>query len=218
MTTEHTGRDAEMAQGEENRKAAAPTVEIPLTGALRISGASAGELHGAIMREVRLAVAQANGNALETIKIGLARLQSLGLLTGREVRGLTHIGGLMLAVDHKERTPQEVCPKVRDYYYELVTSGDASQIALALASIAMDASITTLLDQNAEPEKSGQERAAATGGGAGWGVGGADYGGAVGGAVGGAIVGGALGGFAGALLGGVGASAGALIGGGASKT
>jgi hypothetical protein len=113
MATEHAAREAEKAQ-EEKRDFPAHVIEIPLTKALRISGASAGDLHGALMREALLAKVQANGDALGTVKIGLTRLQSRGLLKGSEVRGLAYICGLVFAAAHNERDPNEVCPKVRE--------------------------------------------------------------------------------------------------------
>ncbi len=215
MATEPAGREAEMKQGGEKRAGdvTAPKMEIPVAAALRISGASAGDLHGAIMREGRLAFAQANGSALGTAKIGLARLQTSGLLTGHEVRGLGHICGLIFALAHNKRTIEEVCPKVRDYYHELVTSGEASPTALVLASIMMDSSITMLLDNSSKPSApSGQTMAAAASGNTGGSIVGADVGGAIGGAVGGGLIGGGIGAGVGGVFGAIGGSLGAFIG------
>jgi hypothetical protein len=163
------------------------------------------------MREVRLAFAQANRNALGTAKIGLARLQTSGLLTGQEVRGLGYICGLIFALAHNERTIDEVCPKVRDYYHELVTSGEASQTALALASIMMDTTTTMLLDTHGKPEAAPGQKVAPVANNSGT-ITGADVGGAIAGAVGGGIFGGVLGATIGGTLGAIGASAGAFVG------
>jgi hypothetical protein len=213
MTTDSASPEAEEGgQGSEKRLSPRPMFELPLTAALRLSGASAGDLHGALVQEGLNAFAQAKGNALGTVKIGLARLQSDGLLTAREVRGLAHICGLVFAVVHKERDMAEVCPKVRDYYYELVASGDASPVALALASITMNVCTDTLIRGKPEGGTGQMKAAAAQGGGLSPAGGGADVGGGVAGAVGGAIIGGPVGAFFGAIIGGMSASIGAEVG------
>jgi hypothetical protein len=173
----------------------------------RLGGYSAGDIHGAFIREARRALERAGGNALQATNIGLSRLRGDGLITGREVDRLSRILGVMFAQAHGEdsRREYDAFREVRDIYQAMVLEADASPTGLAIGSVAVDAFLTALLDGLRGDGQEGQTAAASTrrrlvtmaadGAGA-----------VIGGAAGGAI-GGAEGAQAGAAVGGIGASA-----------
>ena len=184
--------------------------QVPTRG--RLGGYSAGDIHGAFIREARQALERAGGNALQATNIGLSRLRGEGLITAREVERLSRILEVMFAQAHGEdsRREYEAFREVRDIYQTMVLEADASPTGLAIGSVAVDAFLTALLDglrgnDGHEGQQEGQTAAASTsrrlvtmaadGAGA-----------VIGGAAGGAI-GGAEGAEAGAAVGGIGASA-----------
>jgi hypothetical protein len=199
---------------EANTGAAEPTTqpslgqyrpEVPTRGRLR--GYSAGDMHGAFVREARRALDRAGGDALQATNTGLSRLRGDGLITAREVNRLSRILEVMFAQAHGEdsRREEEAFREVRDIYQTMVLEADASPTGLAIGSVAVDAFLTALLDGLGSDGGERQTAAASTrrrlvtmaadGAGA-----------VIGGAAGGAI-GGAEGAQAGAAVGGIGASA-----------
>lgn len=196
---------------EANMEATEPSLgqyrpEVPTRGRLR--GHSAGDIHGAFIREARQALERAGGNALQATNTGLSRLRGEGLITAREVNRLSRILEVMFAQAHGEdsRPEYEAFREVRDIYQTMVLEADASPTGLAIGSVAVDAFLTALLDGlRGDDGQEGQTAAASTsrrlvtmaadGAGA-----------VIGGAAGGAI-GGSEGAQAGAAVGGIGASA-----------
>jgi len=196
---------------EANKETTEPSLEqyrpeVPTRG--RLGGYSAGDIHGAFIREARQALERAGGNALQATNTGLSRLRGEGLITAREVERLSRILEVMFAQAHGEdsRREYEAFREVRDIYQTIVLEADASPTGLAIGSVAVDAFLTALLDGlRGNDGHEGQTAAASTsrrlvtmaadGAGA-----------VIGGAAGGAI-GGAEGAEAGAAVGGIGASA-----------
>jgi hypothetical protein len=179
--------------------------EAPTRG--RLGGYSAGDIHGAFVREARRALERAGGDALQATNTGLGRLRGDGLITASEVNHLSRILEVMFALAHGEdsRREYEAFREVRDIYQTMVLEADASPTGLAIGSVAVDAFLTALLDGLRGDGGEGQTAAAragrrlvtmaADGAGA-----------VIGGAAGGAI-GGSEGAQAGAAVGGIGASA-----------
>jgi hypothetical protein len=114
----------------------------------RLGGYSAGDIHGAFIREARRALERAGGNALQATNIGLSRLRGDGLITAREVDRLSRILGVMFAQAHGEdsRREYDAFREVRDIYQAMVLEADASPTGLAIGSVAVDAFLTALLD------------------------------------------------------------------------
>ena len=180
--------------------------EVPTRGRLR--GYSAGDIHGAFIREARLALERAGGNALQATNTGLSRLQGEGLITAREVNHLSRILEVMFAQAHGEdsRREYEAFGEVRDIYQTMVLEADASATGLAIGSVAVDAFLTALLDGlRGDDGQEGQTAAASTG--RRLVTMAADGAGAVIGGVAGGAIGGSEGAQAGAAVGGIGASA-----------
>jgi hypothetical protein len=206
-------RNAE--HSEENMEANQPATQPSLvqyrpvvTSRAALGGYSAGDIHGAFIREARRALERAGGNVLQATNIGLSRLRGDSLITAREVDRLSRILEVMFAQAHGEdsRREHDAFREVRDIYQAMVLEADASPTGLAIGSIAVDAFLTALLDGlRGDRQEGGQAAAASTrrrlvtmaadGAGA-----------VIGGAAGGAI-GGAEGAQAGAAVGGIGASA-----------
>ena len=120
--------------------------EVPTRGTLR--GYSAGDVHGAFVREARRALERAGGDALLATNTGLSRLRGDGLITAREVNRLSRILEVMFAQAHGEdsRREYEAFREVRDIYQTMVLEADASPTGLAIGSVAVDAFLTALLD------------------------------------------------------------------------
>jgi hypothetical protein len=206
--------DQSAGYSEANTEAAEPTTEPslgqyrpegPTRGGLR--GYSAGDIHGAFVREARRALERAGGDALQATNTGLSRLRGDGLITAREVNRLSRILEVMFAQAHGEdnRREDEAFREVRDIYQTMVLEANASPTGLAIGSVAVDAFLTALLDGLRGDRGERQTAAASTG--RRLVTMAADGAGAViGGAAGGAI-GGSEGAQAGAAVGGIGASA-----------
>ena len=179
--------------------------EVPTRGRLR--GYSAGDIHGAFIREARLALERAGGNALQATNTGLSRLQGEGLITAREVNHLSRILEVMFAQAHGEdsRREYEAFGEVRDIYQTMVLEADASPTGLAIGSVAVDAFLTALLDGLRGDGGERQTAAASTG--RRLVTMAADGAGAVLGGLAGGALGGSEGAQAGAAVGGIGASA-----------
>jgi hypothetical protein len=173
----------------------------------RLRGYSAGDIHGAFIREARQALERAGGNALQATNTGLSRLQGDGLITPSEVKRLGRILEVMFAQAHGEdsRREYEAFREVRDIYQTMVLEADASPTGLAIGSVAVDAFLTALLDGLRGDGGEGQTAAASTG--RRLVTMAADGAGAVLGGLGGGAVGGSEGAQAGAAVGGIGASA-----------
>jgi hypothetical protein len=181
--------------------------EVPTRG--RLGGYSAGDIHGAFVREARRALERAGGDALQATNAGLGRLRGDGLITASEVNHLSRILEVMFALAHGEdsRREYEAFREVRDIYQDMVLEADTTPTALAIGSVAIDAFLTALVEGIRGDGEEGEAAAAglrkrlftmvADGAGA-----------VVGGVVGGAL-GGSEGAQAGAAVGGIGASAGA---------
>lgn len=173
-------------------------------------GRSAGDIHGAFVREARRALESAKGDVLQATNTGLSRLRGDGLITAPEAKRLSRILEVMLAQAHGEnRREDEAFREVRDIYQDMVLETEASPTALAIGSVAVDAFLTALLDGVRGDGGEGKAAAASTAGRlakrlvtmA------ADGAGAVLGGVAGGAIGGAEAGAAGAAVGGIGASA-----------
>ena len=199
---------------EANTEAAEPTTqpslgqyrpEVPTRGRLR--GYSAGDIHGAFVREARRALERAGGDALQATNTGLSRLRGDGLITAREVNRLSRILEVMFAQAHGEdsRREEEAFREVRDIYQTMVLEADASPTGLAIGSVAVDAFLTALLDGLRDDGGERQTAAASTG--RRLVTMAADGAGAVIGGVAGGVIGGSEGAQAGAAVGGIGASA-----------
>lgn len=173
-------------------------------------GLSAGDFHGAIMAQVRRAMDEVGRRPLDLVRLGLNRLELMGLISASEGRGLLHVVGLVFAAEHGHRNWQEVFGEVREYHQSLIVDGKSSSTALAISSIAADSTLTGFLQDRGGV---GSGMAAAAAGTTGGGAVGADVGGAVGGAYGGAVLGGPGGAALGATFGAIGASMGAVVGG-----
>ena len=179
--------------------------EVPFGRRLR--GYSAGDIHGAFVREARRALKRAGGDALQATNTGLSRLQGEGLITVREVNRLSRILEVMFAQAHGEdgRREYEAFREVRDIYQTMVLEADASPTGLAIGSVAVDAFLTALLDGlNGD---GGERQAAAASTGRRLVTMAADGAGAVLGGLAGGALGGSEGAQAGAAVGGIGASA-----------
>jgi hypothetical protein len=120
--------------------------EVPTRG--RLGGYSAGDLHGAFVREARRALERAGGDTLQATNTGLGRLRADGLITASEVNRLSRILEVMFALAHGEdsRREYEAFREVRDIYQTMVLEADASPTGLAIGSVAVDAFLTALLD------------------------------------------------------------------------
>jgi len=173
-------------------------------------GVSAAGLHAAAMREVRQLIAQTRGNAAEIIRLGLARMESIGLISGHEMRGLQRVALFLLAGDHGDRDLREVCIAARDYHSTLVLDRTASPAAVTLAAIAAESVTESMLAAPVSPPGT-LAAAAASGGGGGGSTSSADFGGAIGGMLAGAVLGGTFGPPIGGLFGGIGASIGHAV-------
>lgn len=175
----------------------------------RLRGRSAGDIHGAFVREARRALERAGGDALQATNLGLSRLRGDHLITARDADRLSRILEVMFAQAHGEedRSEDEAFREVRDIYQDMVLEADTTPTALAIGSVAIDAFLTALVEGIRGDGEEGEAAAAglrkrlftmvADGAGA-----------VVGGIVGGAL-GGSEGAQAGAAVGGIGASAGA---------
>jgi len=179
--------------------------QVPTRG--RLGGYSAGDIHGAFIREARQALERAGGNALQATNIGLSRLRGEGLITAREVERLSRILEVMFAQAHGEdsRREYEAFREVRDIYQTMVLEADASPTGLAIGSVAVDAFLTALLDGLRGDGGERQTAAASTG--RRLVTMAADGAGAVLGGLAGGALGGSEGAQAGAAVGGIGASA-----------
>jgi len=195
---------------EANKETTEPSLEqyrpeVPTRG--RLGGYSAGDIHGAFIREARQALERAGGNALQATNIGLSRLRGEGLITAREVERLSRILEVMFAQAHGEdsRREYEAFREVRDIYQTIVLEADASPTGLAIGSVAVDAFLTALLDGLRGDGGERQTAAASTG--RRLVTMAADGAGAVLGGLAGGALGGSEGAQAGAAVGGIGASA-----------
>jgi hypothetical protein len=179
--------------------------EVPTRGRLR--GYSAGDIHGAFVREARRALERAGGDALQATNTGLSQLQGDGLITASEVKRLSRILEVMFAQAHGEdgRREYEAFREVRDIYQTMVLEADASPTGLAIGSVAVDAFLTALLD--GLRSDGGEMQAAAASTGRRLVTMAADGAGAVLGGLAGGALGGSEGAQAGAAVGGIGASA-----------
>lgn len=110
-------------------------------------GRSAGDIHGAVVREARRALESAKGDVLQATNTGLSRLRCDGLITAPEANRLSRILEVMLAQAHGEnRREDEAFREVRNIYQDMVLEAKASPTALAIGSVAVDAFLTALLD------------------------------------------------------------------------
>jgi hypothetical protein len=201
QNAEHYGSDTEATEPSLGQY----RPEVPTRGRLR--GYSAGDIHGAFVREARRALERAGGDALQATNTGLSRLRADGLITAREVNRLSRILEVMFAQAHGEdgRREDEAFREVRDIYQTMVLEADASPTGLAIGSVAVDAFLTALLDGLRGDRGERQTAAASTG--RRLVTMAADGAGAVIGGAAGGVIGGSEGAQAGAAVGGIGASA-----------
>ena len=173
----------------------------------RLRRYSAGDIHGAFVREAHRALEAAGGDALQATNTGLSRLQGDSLITASEVKRLSRILEVMFAQAHSEdsRREYEAFREVRDIYQTMVLEADASPTGLAIGSVAVDAFLTALLDGLRGDGGERQTAAASTG--RRLVTMAADGAGAVLGGLAGGALGGSEGAQAGAAVGGIGASA-----------
>ena len=209
IVTERNAEHSEANADAATEATAGPTLaqERPkVTTRERLRGRSAGDIHGAFVREARRALERAGGDALQATNLGLSRLRGDHLITARDADRLSRILEVMFAQAHGEdRREDEAFREVRDIYQDMVLEADTTPTALAIGSVAIDAFLTALVEGIRGDGEEGEAAAAglrkrlftmvADGAGA-----------VVGGIVGGAI-GGSEGAQAGAAVGGIGASA-----------
>lgn len=148
-------------------------------------GLSAGDLRSAVLKEVDRLLDENRGHPVETCKSGLNRLAEAKLISQEEVMQLGKICNVVFDRQRNKLDIDDASRKIDAIYHPLIVKGDASPVALAIAS--MTATI--------ELPKGKSLSAAATGQGGDIGM--------VGGAIAGAIVGGAIGGAGGAIIGAV---------------
>ena len=179
--------------------------EVPARG--RLGGYSAGDIHGAFVREARQALERAGGDTLQATNTGLSRLQGDSLITAREVDHLSHILKVMFAQAHGEdnRPEHEAFREVRDIYQTMMLEADASPTGLAIGSVAVDAFLTAVLE--GLRSDGGEQETAFASTGRRLVTMAADGAGAVIGGAAGGVIGGSEGAQAGAAVGGIGASA-----------
>ncbi len=205
MTERNAEHPEANAEATEATAGPTPAQERPkVTTRERLRGRSAGDIHGAFVREARRALERARGDALQATNLGLSRLRGDHLITARDADRLSRILEVMFAQAHGEedRSEDEAFREVRDMYQDMVLEADTTPTALAIGSVAVDAFQTALLEGirgEGEAAAAGLRKRlftmVADGAGA-----------VVGGIVGGAI-GGSEGAQAGAAIGGIGASA-----------
>lgn len=146
---------------------------LPTESGSRLLGLSAGDMHGKLLREMLRHHEAASGDPARIMADGLLRLQSKDLIRQRDVE---HLNRVVNAVSSKN-SPEEMLLLVRNAHTLLLDDETASPLALAIASIAVDSSLTAM-----DKKKK------------------VDVGADVGGAIAGAIFGGWLGAFLGAAV------------------
>jgi hypothetical protein len=157
-------------------------------------GVGASDLQHAVTAEVERILKQTKGDALAQSKLLIGMLRERSLITDSEVRVLNRLAKVGHEADKKDAKGAYL--ESRDMYNRLLASGEASPVALVIASSA----VGSYEIAPAKPDGSGgvifkkssndwQNRGALIGGlvGAFYGPGGAALGAAIGGAVGHAV-------------------------------
>lgn len=148
-------------------------------------GLSAGDLRSAVLKEVKNYLDASRGNPLAACRSGLDRLIEEKLISREEAAPLAEICKIVFNRQRNKLSIDDASRKIDAIYHPLIVKGDASPVALAIASMAATVEL---------PEGKSLS-AAATGHGGDIGM--------VGGAIGGAVIGGVIGGGPGAVIGAV---------------
>jgi hypothetical protein len=156
-------------------------------------GVGVGDLQHAMRAEVERILKEPNGgDPVAQTKLLYRRLQELDLLHDREVESLSKLTELSSEASNGKRSAQAAYFESRGHYNHMLASGNASPLALVLASSAIGSYTiteggdgTVVIAKSADWEHRGAAAGAAIG--SVWGPGGALIGGAVGGLVGAAV-------------------------------
>ena len=149
---------------------------------LRGFACGVGALHGMLVRRIVEETKRAGGDSEEIMRSRLSELLSQGLVTERDAK---HLGQIIQACSTGNSLPHaELMNRLHRTYNSMLDNREASAVALAIASIAVDSAQS---DTSAErgiwgKDAEGALSGAAIGAGVG-GVGGAVVGGLIGGAI-----------------------------------
>jgi hypothetical protein len=158
-------------------------------------GVGVSDLQHAARAEINRIIKETKGNELAQSKLLIGRLRSLGLLKDTDVKVVTRLAEIGHRAGAAKSDARDAYFESRELYNTLLAGGDASPVALVLASSAVG-SYTIAKDPDGSgtvvfKKSSGdwEGRGAAAGAiiGSFWGPGGAAIGGAVGGLVGHAV-------------------------------
>jgi hypothetical protein len=160
-----------------------------------VVGVGVSDLQHAARAEIDRILKETKGDELAQSKLLIARMRELNLITDAEVAAVSRLAEVGFEAGAGKRSAREAYFESRDLYNKLLAGGEASPVALVLASSAVGSySITENPDGSGVVvfAKSGgnwEGRGAAAGAiiGSLWGPGGAAVGGAVGGLVGAAV-------------------------------
>jgi hypothetical protein len=158
-------------------------------------GVGVGDLQHAARAEVQRIVRETKGDELAQIKLLLRKLRQQDLITDPEVTALHRLSEVSHEAAAERASAQEAYFESRKVLNSMLTSGEASPVALALASSAVGSySISEKPDGSgvvvlAKKAGSWEERGRTVGAliGARWGTDGAAVGAAIGGVVGAAV-------------------------------
>jgi hypothetical protein len=146
---------------------------------------SSGDLRSAVLKEVGRMLDENRGHPVKACRAGLSRLVDGKMLSPTEADQLGEICKIVFDRQKNKISFDEASRVIDGIYHPLITKGDASPVALAIASMAANTEL---------PQGESLSAAATRQGG--------DIG-MVGGAIGGAVIGGAIGGAGGAVIGAV---------------
>ncbi len=170
----------------------AHTGSLPATAGF---GVGVGDLQHAMRAEIERILTETKGDPLAETRVLHHRLRELGLVTDHEVEVLTRLAETGSEAAAGRRRPQEAYFTARGLYNGLLAGGDASPVALVIASSSVGSYTMTSGEDGsgtvvfAKSAGEWEHRGAAAGAiiGSLWGTGGAAVGGAIGGLVGAAV-------------------------------
>jgi hypothetical protein len=101
----------------------------------RLVAIAAGDLRGAVEREVKRVVRENRGHQPKAIKVGVKELLAAGLITPRDAEYLIAISDTVFAAIRQKIDGTEAAFTVRRIYQEMIAKPGSSSTALAIASV-----------------------------------------------------------------------------------
>jgi hypothetical protein len=98
----------------------------------RMPGVSVGDCIDVVGAEMAAVMAQAGGNVLKAVQIGLGRMHASGLITDADLARLEKVSVIVLTVEEGKRKPEDAATELDRIYLEALADPSSSTMGVTM--------------------------------------------------------------------------------------